>query len=477
MVALVAPIAALLIGMSFLMVGHGLLATTIPLASGELGFSDIAVGASSSFYFVGFLVGCIVGPYAILRAGHIRAFAALVSGMSAAALMFPVFQDEILWILYRLVLGFCVAGLYLVIESWLNEGTDNRTRGIIMSVYVMLVFASMITGQLISAVVPATDWAPYVIASIFASLAVIPVTLTRSSQPAPIAVVQFQPRRLFRLSPSAFVCCVLIGFSTSSIWLMAPVFATGLGFSGQQAAIFVAVYLAGGMIFQWPLGYISDKSDRRRILLAMGFGIAGLSMPFIVLQGYSYYVLLALGLLIGGLAQPAYSIAVAHGFDHAEPGGYVEMSSGLLLFYSLGSTLGPISCSLFMEVMGPGGLFLAVAIINAGMVIYLMRRIAARDAPTEFDKDPFTATGPIGANILPEEFEESHPDAYVPEPWEYSADQDTAGEEEESEMPSFSDIIPSFASAEALEEAAEEEAAGKEQDAAETVSSNERPAG
>lgn len=477
MVALIAPIAALLVGMSFLMVGVGLLTTAIPLASGELGFSDISIGAGSSFHFVGFLIGCILGPYVILRAGHIRAFAAMVSAMSAAALLFPVYQNEIIWLVYRLVVGFCIAGLYLVIESWLNEGTDNKTRGLIMSIYIIALFASLIAGQLISSAVPVTDWAPYVIASVFASLAVLPVTLTRSSQPAPIAVVQFQPRKLYHLSPSAFVCCVLIGMTASSMWLMAPVFATGLGFSTQQAAIYTASYIFGGLVFQWPLGYISDKSDRRRVLLAMGFGLIGICVPFIFLEGYPYWILLLLGMIIGGLAQPAYSVAVAHGFDHAEPGGYVEMSSGLLLFYAVGATIGPLTSSFFMQYMGPGGLFFMVTIVNVAMVLYLIKRISAREAPTILEKDPFTVTAPMGANMIPEEYEESHPDVYVPEAWEYGSDETSEAPEEDVEYPSFSDIMPTFASAEALEEAATEAEEADEAEEAEAGAKDEANAG
>lgn len=393
----ISSIGIILLAVAMILFGHGLQSALVPLRAQIEGFGTLAIGISISFYFGGFVVGCLVGPFLILRGGHIRAYAAMVSLASAVALLHPLLIDEVAWSVFRFITGFCIAAFYVVIESWLNERATNENRGLIMSTYIVVALGATMAGQLATAFASVEGFTLFVVASIVVSVAVIPVTMTTATQPAPITLVRFRPKQLYDTSPAAIVSALLIGVSAGTSWMLAPVFATGRGFDTSFAAIFSAVMIGGGAVAQWPLGRASDKFDRRLVIVFLGIGSAIFCTLLGLIEGDSRWSFLSLVFMVGVFTHSTYAIAVAHAFDHCEPDTYVETSSGLLLAFGIGSTIGPLVASFLMAQTGPGALFLSIAMVQIVMVGYLIWRVSENKAATQKNREDFdlASTAPV----------------------------------------------------------------------------------
>lgn len=421
MLATLSPVITLLFSASLFMVGHGIQITLIPLRSELEGFPDTLIGMGASFFSVGFVFGCLVAPYAILRAGHIRAFAALISAASAIALMHVLIVDPIAWIVFRTVTGFCVAGFYLILESWLNDRATNEMRGFFLSTYVVVVACSIVFGQLTVAFGSVDGFMLFAVASIVVSFAVIPVALTSSAQPAPITLVRLRPVRLYTSSPAAFVAILVVGLVVGAVMNLAPLYATGIGYGERFAALFGAAIFAGGAILQWPLGRASDHVDRRFVLAFCSIAAIAASVGMLLFGALGAVFVLAIGALIGGFTTPAYAIANAHAFDYVKPDDYVETSSGILLVYGIGAAISPTIVAASMQVSGPSALFWFVAIMNVALGVFLLVRITRRAALPVAEKEDFdyASTAPVVAMGVEEAWDREDqmlvPDDYEPE--------------------------------------------------------------
>jgi MFS family permease len=424
MLASLSPVVTLLVSAALFMIGHGIQLTLIPLRSELEGFSDFMIGAGASFYSVGFVVGCLVAPYAILRAGHIRAFAAMISFGSAVALMHAIIIDPVAWIVFRTVSGFCVAGFYITLESWLNDRATNETRGFVLSIYIVTVSLSIIAGQLAVAFGTVGNFMLFAVASILVSVAVIPVTMTSSAQPAPITLVRLRPARLYHTSPAAFVSILIVGLVIGAVMNLAPLYATRTGYTEQFAAIFAAAIFAGGALLQWPLGRASDLVDRRFVLLICALAAMTASTGMIFVGSLGVIALLGFGAMVGGFTQPAYAIANAHAFDYVEPEDYVETSSGILMIYGVGAAISPVVVAAMMQQIGPTALFWFAAAMNAVMAAFLLARMATRSAVPEEDKEDFdyASTAPVVAMGVEEAWDQDD-QVLVPEGYEPSEDE------------------------------------------------------
>lgn len=399
-----APISALLLSVALLVLGHGLQSTLLPLAATEYAFTDLEIGIVSSFYFVGMVFGCLAAPHVIMRAGHIRAYAAMVSLMSAAAILHPIAVDPIAWSVIRVISGFCLAAFYMIVESWLNEQATNENRGSIMSAYIVVLFGAMMIGQVSISGMDITSFVPFAIASVTVSLAVVPVALTTTNQPAPITLVQFRPVKLYQNSPAAMVGVLLIGIANGAMWTLAPLYGSQLGMTTDQAAVYSASIIAGGMLSQWPIGRLSDRMDRRLVMMGLGLATAFFALIIAIISPTDFYVAVGLAVAVGVFSQPAYSIAVSHAFDHADADDFVETSSGLLLSFGIGSIIGPLSASLIMQGSGPQGLFYLVTVMNLALAAFILTRLFARKAIASEEKIDFeyAATAQVGSVISPE---------------------------------------------------------------------------
>jgi MFS family permease len=395
------PVAALLLGVFFLVAGSGLQNTLLPLRGAFEGFSALNLGILGSSYYFGFVLGCLIVPRLVRRAGHIRAFAALTSTAVATMLAHPILVEPLVWYALRAVTGFCFAGLYLVIESWLNDRATNQTRGLVMSVYVMVDYAALTAGQMLVTAFPVRGFELFAIAAILFSLATLPVTISRAGQPAPIEVARIRPLRLLRAAPVAMVGCFVIGLTNGSLWSLGPIFGIGRGLTADGAATFMSAVVVAGALAQWPVGRLSDKMDRRRVLagLLVGAVVAALALGLVPapLSG-----LAALGFAYGALALPAYSLTAAHAYDRTAPEEAVETAAGVLLAYGVGSVVGPSLASVGMTHYGPGALFLFNAACYGLLLLFVLWRIAGREAAAGDKPSDLVACPPTGTVTVPE---------------------------------------------------------------------------
>jgi MFS family permease len=398
-----APVASLLAGVGLLIAGYGVQLTLIPLRAAADGWTAFEIGALGSAYYVGFVAGCFGAPYLILRAGHIRAFTAMVALAAATIVAHPLVVDFIPWFAFRLIIGASLAGISMIIESWLNDRATNATRGLVMSSYVAVQFAAITVGQLAVTLSAPTGFALFSVATIATVLAIIPVALTRSAQPAPITLVRIRPAALYRSSPVGLVGMTLIGAANGAFWALGAISAISEGLTAAEAAVFVSVATGGGALMLWPAGRLSDRIDRRIVLISLLSlaALTGLALAFLPLGKTGLFIMAA---LFGMTTFPTYAIAAAHAYDRAEPGAYVETAAGLILANALGAIVGPLLASVLMEQTGPSKLVLFTAFIQACLVMFTAARMGTQPATAQSDKTEFdlAATAAVGAVVSPE---------------------------------------------------------------------------
>jgi MFS family permease len=390
--ASLAPIAALLTSLAFLLMGNGLQTTLLPLRADAAGFTASAIGIMGGAYFGGFILGCLFGARVIRRAGHIRTYVAMSALATAVVLLHSLFVEAAAWWPLRAVTGFAFAVLAMVIESWLNERATNRNRGAVMSVYTVLNLTVITVGQQLVNLYAPGGFQLFVLAAILISLAAVPIALTAAPAPAPLASVRLRLGHLYRLSPVAVVSALAVGLANGAFWALGPVFALKAGASVQQATLFMSVAVLGGAALQWPLGRLSDRIDRRKVIVGAALGAMTAALAIAAFSSGFGAADLVLVALFGGFAMPIYAIGVAHMNDFVASDAFVESSSGLLLVYGIGAVIGPVCASLAMEAAGAFALFAFIAAVYAvdAAVAALRMRVRRRPAPETLE--PFVAT-------------------------------------------------------------------------------------
>lgn len=390
MTRIIAPIFALLLSTSLLLMGNGLQGALLPVRGGLEGFSPAALGVLGSAYFLGFAGGCISGPRVIARSGHVRAFAAAVAIASATVLAHAMVVNPLVWWILRAITGACFATLFMIIESWLNEKSSNEDRGLVFSLYTIIQLTVITLGQLTLTIAEPTEFPLFSVASILISLSAVPLVLTRASVPEPIEATRFDPRRLFATSPVGVMGCLVVGLTNGSFWSLAPLFVQDSGGRVEQVAFFMSVTVIGGAVGQWPLGRLSDRIDRRRVIQLIGAGaaVAGLALGW--LSGLSPNLVLLGGVGYGLFAFPLYAVSVAHTNDFVSPEGYVEAASSLLMVFALGAVVGPLVASALISYWGAWSLFVFTAGIHTALVLYVMVRMPMRARPDEEDRIAFS---------------------------------------------------------------------------------------
>lgn len=374
-----APVAALLIGVSILLTGQGLQGTLLPVRASLESFPTVAIGIMGAAYFLGFTLGCLRGGELVTRVGHVRVFLAMTALASASPLVHGLVLQPIAWGLLRALTGFCFAVLYIVIESWLNERSSNENRGTVFSTYVMITLTVLAVGQMMTLLYDPLGLELFIVASVLVSLGALPVALSTSPTPEQPATVKLDMRRLFRISPAGVAGCLATGLANGAFWSLAPVFTAGVSGNTGLAAWFMTSAVIGGALSQWPLGYLSDRIGRRRTLLVTGlFGVATAAAIVVIAPEVGFLSINLLGALWGAVAFPLYAIAVAHANDYAEPDEYVMLSSGLLLVYGVGAIVGPFVASILMAAVGPAGLYVFAAAAHFLMLLYVGQRMLKR---------------------------------------------------------------------------------------------------
>jgi len=370
-----APVATLLLSAAILLSGQGLQSTLLPVRAALESFSTVSIGWMGAAYFFGFTLGCLKAGEFVRRVGHIRVFLGMSALASATPLLHGLVVDPLIWGVLRFLTGFCLSALYMVIESWLNETADNRNRGIIFSAYTMLTLTMMAAGQMMTLLYEPTGLQLFVITSVLFSIGAVPIALSMAPSPAQPARTDIDLRQLFATSPSGTAGCFVAGLANGSFWSLAPLYAGSIGDAASMAAWFMAAVVIGGAVTQWPLGLLSDRFGRRKVLVAVTIlaALAGIALAAMIFRlGFASAILL--GGLWGGFAMSVYSISVAYANDYADPTEYVSVSAGLLLVYGLGAIAGPFIASMLITVSNASGLYWFAALAHVLLVAFVVYR-------------------------------------------------------------------------------------------------------
>lgn len=373
-----AQVSALLAAVFILIAGNGLANTLIPLSATAVSFPPLAIGFIGSAYFGGMLVGCIAAPRIIARAGHIRAFAAFVAISAVSTLMHPIFVDPFAWAAIRAVTGFCFAGLYATIESWMHDKADNEVRGRVLALYQIVHYAGSATGQQAIRFITPTSFVPFSIVASALALSVLPLAYTRSDPPEPPPVPRLRLGWLFRISPVGVAGALVSGIANGTFWSLAPVFAERSGLNAGGVATFMTATIVGAALVQWPVGRLADRSDRRHIMLvAIAVAIAA-QAALVYLDSHGVWTLAALAAAIGASALVLYPLSSSHAQDLGGRENAVEVSTGLLLAYTIGAIIGPTTAAWMMGQFGPQALFVHNAAFHVAFVIFIIWRLWQR---------------------------------------------------------------------------------------------------
>jgi MFS family permease len=403
MLASILPVRSLLLAIFMLMAGSGFLSTLVSLRLESAGVGALLIGCVSTAYFAGLTVGSLRVSAIIHRVGHIRAFAAFVSLFSASTLTYAVHQDVILWTALRFIDGFCMAGVFVCLESWLGESAETQTRGTVLAAYMIALYSGQAIGQFLLNLGEALPSLPFISASILLSVTVIPVALTKTVGPSLDHSEPLSIGRLYAISPLGIVGSAATGLMLGAFYALGAVYVRRLGLDLSETALFMSIVILGGVALQWPLGRLSDRFDRRRVIVATFAGAVGASLG-IASTAAPGGPLLLLGTLYGGFSFALYPLCVAHTNDHLTAEQRVAASGGLVLAYSAGAAVGPVGAAATMALLGPAGLFLFVAACAGAALLFAMWRQWAGAPVPEGEQQPYQIlprTTPMSAALDP----------------------------------------------------------------------------
>ncbi|TCT40959.1 MFS transporter [Martelella mediterranea] len=362
MFASLIPVTSLMVSTLLMMIGYGLMNYLLPVRAVAEDWSPFLISMTATGYTVGFTLSCIITPKLVLRVGHVRVFGALITLLTVSILISSLVVVWQAWIIFRAVSGFAVAGCYLVIESWLNERVTNETRGTAFALYMVVSLGGSIGGQYLVPLGDPLNTSLFIVCGMVFAIAILPTALSTAQSPAPIAQAQFGVGRLYRRSPAAFAGAILAGVLAGAWGSLGGVYTTESGFTTAQGATLLAFVLAGGALGQVPIGRISDRTDRRYVMIACGI-IGMLASTFMFfLSAETLYLLYGTAFLVGSMLYPIYALNVAHANDRADPSEFVTISSSLMILYGLGTIAGPLVGGAAMEIGGPRGLMLYLAL-------------------------------------------------------------------------------------------------------------------
>ncbi|RWA70767.1 MFS transporter [Mesorhizobium sp.] len=385
------PLIPLLIAAGILLGGNGLQGTLIALRGAREGFSASDIGLMGTFYFAGFLLGCLAVTRILKAVGHVRAFAALAAIASVGTLLLVLVINPVMWCAVRFAGGFCFAGLFTVMEAWLNSGVTNKDRARVLAIYRMVDIGSVTGAQFLIPIFGAGGFAIFAVMSMMITFSLVPVSLGDRSNPAPPEDVKLDLPRVWRISPLGSIGCIAVGVTNSAFRTLSPVYAEEIGMSVADVVTFVSVGIFGGALIQYPLGYLSDRRDRRTVLLATTCCamLAALALAFVArADPFLNFVIV---FIFGSFAMPLYSLSAAHANDRAGKGEFVLINAALMLFYSFGAIGGPIAASAVMQHFGPSALFVFNACVYAVLIVVILYRMQVRSGVPAGSRSRFTA--------------------------------------------------------------------------------------
>jgi len=396
---------ALLLGMMLLMVGNGLQSTLLAVRGELEGFSTNEMAIVMSAYFVGFLGGSRLAPEMIRRVGHVRVFAALGSFISAVLILYPTFADPWAWAVGRVLIGFCFSGVYVTAESWLNNSATNETRGQSLSLYMIVQMLGIVTAQGLLLVGDPSGFVLFVIPSVLVSISFAPILLSISPTPAFDRTKPMTLRQIFVASPLGCVGMFLLGSVFAAQFGMSAVYGAAAGLSLGEISIFVSVFYIGALLVQYPLGWLSDRMDRRLLIGIVAF-IGAIGAIIGLLFGSVFVLLCLSAFLIGGMANPLYSLLLAHTNDFLEVDDMAAASGGLLFINGMGAIAGPLIIGWLMGVMGPPGYFVLIAGLMLMLAGYAAYRMTQRSSVPVDETASYAPLYPSSSPVMVEAAQE-----------------------------------------------------------------------
>lgn len=392
----------LLVAAGILLGGNGLQGTLIALRGAQEGFAPSMIGIIGTAYFAGFLLGCLAIGRIMKAVGHVRSFAALAATASAGTLLLVLVIDPVVWSAIRFATGFCFAGLFTVIESWLNSEVSNRDRARVLALYRIVDIGAVTGAQFLIPAFGPGGFTIFAIMSMMITISLVPVSLGDRSNPTAPEDVKLDLGRVWRISPLGVMGCIAVGISNSAFRTLSPVYAEAIGMSVADVVVFVSAGIIGGAAMQYPLGYLSDIWDRRLVLL-ITTGCSSLAAAAIVFMAGDTPLANFIGVFIFGcFAMPLFSLSAAHANDRADKGEFVLVNAALMLFYSFGAIGGPLVASTFMQWSGPKALFAFNAVVYGGFVLVILYRMGVRAGVPHGNRGRFVAllrTSPIFARL------------------------------------------------------------------------------
>lgn len=397
MVRQLVPISALLFGSALLLFAGGVHGLILPVRGSIEGFSASALGLLGTGWAIGYVAGCLIAPRLVAAVGHIRTFGVMCALAAVSILIQAVIVETWAWIPARSISGFCFAGAAMIVESWLNDRAQPNTRGKIFGIYTMVNLGAVTAGQMAISLGDASGFLFFAIAAMVYCLALIPTALSTSASPAPLTSVRLDLRALWRNSPVAVAAVFLVGISNASFGTLAAVYADRVGLELTAIALFASIPVLAGALAQIPIGFASDRMDRRKVLVFTAALALAADLAFVLFLPEGRLLNLVLVGVFGAAIFAMYPIIVAHANDNAPAGTSIQVSGGLLMVFGVGSILGPLIAGVAMAEYGPQGLFLTTIAAHVLMIAFAIWRILVRAPVPDSDKNPFQITLPARA--------------------------------------------------------------------------------
>ncbi|NBB83554.1 MAG: MFS transporter [Alphaproteobacteria bacterium] len=401
MLSTLTSIWALLIGIVLIMLGNGMHFTLIGLRGGIEAFTAAELAIVTSGYFVGFLSGARLTPRLIRRVGHVRVFAALGSFMSAGLIAFPLLTEPWAWTPLRILIGFCMSGIYVTAESWLNDAATNENRGQVLSAYMIAQTLGIIGAQGLLMLGDAATAGLFIVASILVSVSFAPILLSAGRAPLTEVARPMALRDLFSRSPLGTVGIFLLGNVYATQSGMGAVFGSLIGLTASQIALFVAMLFVGALALQYPIGWLSDRVDRRRLI----FGAAAFGAGFCVLGwfiGGNFWLLMATAFFAGGVTTPLYALFLAYTNDYLTAEDMPAASGGLVLAFGVGAILGPLITGWAMQQFGPFAFWLALGGTFGCIALYALYRMTQRPSVPVAETESYLGVVPTASPVAVE---------------------------------------------------------------------------
>lgn len=402
---------ALLLGMFMLMIGNGLQGTLLGLRGDLEGFTTFELSIVMSAYFVGFLFASRMAPELIRRVGHVRVFAALGSTISAVLILYPALTEPWAWTVGRVIIGFCFCGVYVTAESWLNNAATNENRGKALSLYMIVQMGGIVTAQYILILGDVSGYILFIIPSVLVSLAFAPILLSIRPTPAFATTKRLPLKRLIEASPLACVGMLLLGGVFAAQFGMMAVYGTRIGLTVPQISLMVSVTYIAALFLQYPIGWLSDRMDRRLLILGLSaLGGVGALLSFVI-PG-TYWLILVSAAVVGGTSNPLYALLIAYANDYLEREDMAAASGGLLFINGVGAIAGPLLVGWIMNTVGDNGFWAFVSALMLGLAAYGGWRMIRRPARTPVSETvsyaPITASAtPVAAELAQEVYIET----------------------------------------------------------------------